>query len=50
MQTKVIINHDSHEALRDSPLWKQIMDTFLVSGPVTVIEVGAVEEEIDEAE
>jgi hypothetical protein len=39
MQTKIIIQHDTVEALKSSPLWQLIMDLFLASGPLSVVEI-----------
>jgi hypothetical protein len=46
MLTKIIIRHETVEALKQSELWKQIMDIFLkAEEPVEVIEIAMEEDE-----
>ncbi len=40
MQTRIIIEHDSAEALKKSPLWAAIMEVaFVDEAPVAVVEI-----------
>lgn len=41
MRTKIIIRHDTAEALKSCALWQEITARFLVDGPVAVVEIGA---------
>lgn len=44
MQTKIIIEHETVEALKASTLWAQIMALMFVDGAVSVVEISEVEE------
>lgn len=39
MQTVIIVEHDTKDALKSSPLWQPIMDLFLADGAVSVVEI-----------
>lgn len=43
MQTKIIIEHATVDALKASPLWKQIVKIMFSEGNVSVVEVEAIE-------
>lgn len=45
MQTRIIIEHDTVEALKSSPIWEQIMALMLIDESVSVIEVEALDDE-----
>lgn len=44
MRTKIVIEHDSVEALTATPLWRMINDMFLIDGPVSVDEIAKIDE------
>lgn len=46
MRTQIIIRHATGEALTSHPLWAQIMELFMVEGPVSVEEMSAEDEAI----
>lgn len=39
MRTKIVIQHDTAERLKSSPLWQEIMAVAFVDGDVSVIEI-----------
>jgi hypothetical protein len=45
MQTKIIIEHKTVEALKASPLWEQLMALMFSDGAVSVVEVGKIDEQ-----
>ena len=38
-ETRIIVRHTSIEALKASPLWREVMAIAFVSGDVSVVEV-----------
>ena len=45
MKTKIIIEHETVEALKASPLWEQIVALMFADGAVSVVEVGFADEQ-----
>ena len=47
MRTKIIIEHDSVEALKSSELWRIVNELFLIDGPVSIDEVMKIDDQDD---
>lgn len=45
MQTRIIIDHVSVEALKSSPLWREIMAVAFADGDVSVREIAVDDDE-----
>lgn len=47
METKIIIKHDTVDALKSHPIWEQIHGLLFADGPISIIEVGDNEAETE---
>ena len=47
MYTRIIIKHETVEALKASPLWAHIMDVAFVDGSVEVVEISRIKQDPD---
>lgn len=50
MRTRIIIEHETAEALKGHPIWKQIMALMFADGPISVTELADVDNEDEDAE